>query len=196
MELTAAVIRREAEAYREEQPLFPVEQEQIEGLPRAFRTGSFGWRDAEWVLRWYYRRQLGDIPHQPRRAAESSFDENDYTAVQSAIGAVHEVDTDRDRIDALAALSGVSIPVASGFLMFIDPAEYISFGAREWRALVRTGERAEGYPADPTVEDVVEYFETCRAISSRTGCSLWSLYRTLWQIGTATGTERRGAGDR
>lgn len=62
MDLTGPLLRAEAEAYRMDEPLYPVECEQIEMLPDAFEAGTFGRRDAEWVVQWYYQRFLGAYP--------------------------------------------------------------------------------------------------------------------------------------
>jgi len=51
------------EAYRDSAPFYPVEEEAIGSLSDAFRAGEYGKRDVEWVVRWYFRRRVGDVDH-------------------------------------------------------------------------------------------------------------------------------------
>ncbi|WP_202946612.1 hypothetical protein [Halalkalicoccus jeotgali] len=59
MTLTRSTIEEKVAEYEREEPFYPVEQEGIETYPAAFAAGEFGFRDAEWVVQWYYRRYLG-----------------------------------------------------------------------------------------------------------------------------------------
>ena len=182
MELTRSAVEQRAEEYREEEPLYEVEAEQVETLPEAFAEGEFGRRDAEWVVRWYYRRFLGGVPHEERAAAESRFEGNDFEAVLSAVetAAASEADL-REKLDALTDLEGVDVPVASAFLQFVDPAIYVVLDERTWTALGDLELLATPYPDPPTPDDYETYLFTARALRADLGTDLWTLYRALWR---------------
>lgn len=187
MTLTRSTVERTVEEYRREEPLYPVEQEAIETLPGALSTGEFGRRDVEWVVRWYYRRFLGAIPNDERRAAEARFRRNDFeTVLESIAAAADAVDVEDDdpetALEQLTALEGVDVPVASAFLFFLDPERYVVVGEREWAVLREAGELERAYPDPPSVEEYVAYLETCRVVADRLECDLWTLYRTLWRL--------------
>jgi hypothetical protein len=181
MELSRALVESKADEYAAEEPLYAVEAEAVETLPHALATGNFGWRDAEWVVQWYYRRYLGAFPNDRRRDREDAYGENGYEAVRDALSAAGEADTATEGIDHLTALSGVDVPVASAFLMFLDPETNIVVGDREWTMLQGAGE-LDGGPPDPvTTADYGTYLSVCRGLGDRFDCSMWTLYRALWR---------------
>ncbi|OVE83250.1 hypothetical protein [Natronolimnobius baerhuensis] len=184
MALTASTVRATAADYREHEPLYPVEQEQLETLPAALESGTYGWRDLEWIVRWYYRRSLGDVAHTERRAAEAAFRRNDFESVQAALEAVIATEPANvgARLERLTALKGVDVPVASAFLFVLEPERYIVVGEREWQALVAAGELAGDYPNPPTPADYERYLACCRDLCQRLECEMWTLYRALWRL--------------
>ncbi|ELY70417.1 hypothetical protein [Natrinema versiforme] len=182
MEVTDSLVATKAREYREREPLYTVEQEAIETLPAALETGEYGRRDAAWVVRWYYRRHLGDYPDDERRAAEDRFRSNDFDAVRSAIADAVDAATAAEAIDRLTDLGAVDVSVASAFCMFIDPDEYVVVGPREWSALRDAGELERSYPDPPSVSDYERYLERCRSLADRFDCELWALYRALWRL--------------
>lgn len=182
MELTRPAVTEKAEEYREAEPLYAVEAEQIERLPKAFSVGEFGWRDAEWVLRWYYRRLFGAFPDDERRQIEERFGENDFEAVERAIEDAVAVDGVGAKLDSLTDLAAVSVPVGSAFLFFIDPEEFIVVGEREWGVLYDAGEIDDPYPGTPSVTDYETYLGTCRTLGANFECDMWTLYRGCWRL--------------
>jgi hypothetical protein len=182
MELTGSLVASKAEEYAEEEPLYAVEAEQIDGLPDALAAGEFGWRDAEWVVQWYYRRSLGAFPNDRRRAREDAYGANGYEAVRAAIRAASVAGPAVEQLEALTALAGVDVPVASAFLMFLDPERNIVVGDREWAVLQRAGELDEPVPEPITTADYEAYLGVCRALGDRFDCSMWTLYRALWRL--------------
>ena len=182
MELTGSLVEAEAEEYRETEPLYTVEQEQIETLPGAFAAGEFGRRDAEWVVRWYFRRFLGAYPDADRRAIEERFAENDFEAVRRAIAEAVSAEDVAEKLEALTALESVDAPVGSAFLLFIDPEEYIVVGEREWSALRDAGELADPYPESPSIADYERYLDVCRTLTAAFDCDMKTLYRALWRL--------------
>lgn len=189
MELTRSRVDRAADEYAAAQPLYAVEAEHRELLPGTLRGGEYGWRDVEWVVRWYYRRLLGAYPDDERREAEDAFRDNDFEAVLDAVAAAVEADETRARLDALTALAGVDVPVASAFLQFLFPDRYVVVGEREWAVLRATGVLEAAYPDPPTAAHYERYLDRCRTLADRFDCDLWTLYRALWVLGS-----RRDAG--
>lgn len=183
MELTADLVAETCSDYPDHQPLSTVEAEHLELLPETFASGDYGWRDAEWVVQWYYRRLLGGYSNAARRAAEASYDENTYEDVHVAIAGAVEAETTADKLESLTALSGVDVPVASAFLQFLAPDRYVVVSKREWGVLHRSGELDEAYPDPPAVPDYERYIETVQSVASRCDCSLQDLYRALWLLG-------------
>ncbi|RQG97206.1 hypothetical protein [Natrarchaeobius chitinivorans] len=182
MELTRSLVESEARKYRKEAPLALVEEENLETLPGAFESGEYGRRDAAWIVRWYYRRFLGRYPDDERRAAEDRFWDNEFDDVRAAIADVVDATDAADGIDALTRLEAVDVPVASGFLTFVDPEEYVVVGPREWATLFEVGELSRSYPDSPSVEDYETYLERCRSLAEQFDCDLWTVYRALWRI--------------
>ncbi|QCC57963.1 hypothetical protein NP511_05355 [Natrinema thermotolerans] len=182
MELTDSLVAATAREYREREPLYAVEAEQLETLPAAFAAGEYGRRDAVWVVRWYYRRFLGDYPDADRRAAEDRFRDNDFEAVRDAIADAVVADGATEAVDALTALEAVDVPVASAFCMFLEPDVYVVVGPREWATLRDAGELDRPYPDPPSVADYERYLERCRILADRFDCGLWTLYRALWRL--------------
>ncbi|MEF8851911.1 MAG: hypothetical protein V5A44_00485 [Haloarculaceae archaeon] len=183
MDLTPSLVEDRAAAYREVQPLFAVEEEHVEILPEMLADGEFGWRDAEWVVQWFYRRFLGAFPDARRRAAEEAYDENTYEDVHAAVSGAVAADDATAKLDHLTALDGVDVPVASAFLAFLHPGRYLVCSEREWETLRAAGELDVPYPDPPAVSGYESYLATCRAVADRCDCSLWTLYRALWTLG-------------
>lgn len=182
MELTPSLVRERAEAYADEEPLYAVEAEQVETLPGAFASGEFGWRDAAWVVRWYYRRYLGAYPDRRRREAEAAFGENDLETIRAAVADAIEAPDVAATLDRLTDLAGVDVPEASAFLQFLDPDAYLVVGDREWAVLRAAGELEGAYPDPPTAADYERYLDAARGVADRLDCDLWTLYRALWRL--------------
>jgi hypothetical protein len=184
MALTREVVLDKAQEYAESEPLYAVESENIETLPQAYRSGNFGWRDAVWVVRWYYRRYLGDYPDDQRRVGEAAFGDNEFDEVRSAITEAASADDVDTKFEALTSLEAVTIPIASAFLMFLDPDDYIVIGDREWRVLADAGDLDPDVPEPFTAEDYTTYLGACRHRCEAFDCSMWTLYRAIWRLGT------------
>lgn len=183
MELTADLVAEKCSEYPDHQPLSAVEEEHLEMLPNTFASGDYGWRDAEWVVQWYYRRLLGGYANAERRAAEESYDENTYEDVHVAIAGAVEAETAADKLESLTALSGVDVPVATAFLQFLAPDRYVVVSQREWGALHRAGELDDEYPDPPAIADYQRYLETVQSVADRCDCDVQALYRALWLFG-------------
>jgi hypothetical protein len=182
MELTRSLVEEQAREYRETEMLYDTEQEHLEILPETFAAGDYGWRDAEWVVQWYFRRYLGAYPNADRRAAEVAYGENDFDDVLDTLSAVGESDDDAERVRLLRVLQGVDVRLASAFLHFLDPERYLVVGDREWAVLRAAGELEERYPDPPTVEEYLAYLRTARAVAGRLDVALQTLHRALWRL--------------
>lgn len=188
MTLTRSLVDRLAAEYAAEEPLAAVEDEHLEMLPGAFTSGNFGWRDAEWVVQWYYRRHLGAYPNRDRRAREAAYRENDSEAVRDAIETAATADDLDDRLDALTDLGGVDLPVASAFLHYLSPNRYVVVGPREWHALRDAVDDAsdaltESYPDPPSPAEYRNYLDTVRTLADDLDVDLQTLHRALWRYG-------------
>lgn len=183
MTLTSSKIEERAAEYADEEPLYPVEQEAIETYPTAFADGEFGFRDAEWVVQWHYRRYLGAYPDREGREGEARFGENDRAAVREAIADVVAAAALEERIERLTELRGVDLSVASAFLQFIDPDRYVAVDGRTWGALSEADELADPYPESLSVAAYREFLDACRETAEEHEVDLWTLYRALWRLG-------------
>lgn len=184
MDLSAALVESKATEYDQYQPLSTVEQEHREILPEMLSEGDFGWRDAEWVVQWYFRRYLGAYPDEERRAVEEAFGDNTYEDVLNAFATVSESQSVENRLSALRSLDGVDVPVGSAFLFFIDPDEHVVVGDREWPALHAAGELADPYPDPPSTQEYLEFNDVCLSLADRFDVDTWTLYRALWRLGS------------
>lgn len=185
MDLTRSLVEQLSDDYQAEEPLATVEDEHREMLPDAFRTGEYGWRDAEWVVQWYYRRHLGAFPDRERRDAEDAFRENESDDVRDAIAAIQELDTDdpAPMLAQLSALEGIDVPMASAFLHFSYPDRFVVIGEREWQALEDAGELDETYPGSPSADDYIAFDEVCMRLIDELEVDAVTLSRALWRLG-------------
>lgn len=204
MELTPDDVERYVEEYRSEEPLYPVEQEGIETLPDAFRAGEYGPRDAEWVVRWYFRRYLGEYPHDERSAIEERFADINMGRVKAAIAeAIEAIDdaagepvtrppgdgpTATGYDEALAALTdlpAVDVRVGSAFLTFLSPDTFLPIGDREWEAMCELQTIDEPYPSDPTIADYGRYLDAVHETRDMLETDVRSVYMVVWRSHTA-----------
>lgn len=183
MDLTAERVTEAIRQYPEVQPLAAVEAEHVEMLPDAFASGDYGWRTAEWVVQWYYRRFLGGYPDADRRATEDAYGENSYEAVENAVSTAVEAEPTAEKLHALTALDGVDVPVASAFLAFALPDRYVVLGEREWAVLRADGALADAYPDRPSARAYERYLDACRRVADRCDVGPWDLYRAMWVLG-------------
>ncbi|SFH33599.1 hypothetical protein SAMN04488066_101297 [Halorubrum aquaticum] len=184
MELSRADVEAALEAYRSTEPLYTVESEAVETMPDAFRSGEYGRRDAQWVVRWYGRRYLGDEPaDMDRSRREDAFEGADFEAVRDAISTAVEADRGAygAAIDALTTLPGVDLPVASAFLAFVHPNRFVVVGPDEW-AVVRELTGLEGtYPDPPSIDEYDEYLAACDELAERCEIDPWEVYMLVWR---------------
>lgn len=187
MPLDRQTVLEMSEEYEQYEPLFLIERDQLDNLPEAFVTGSVLWKDVEWVVRWYYRRDLGRTPHGVRVSAENQYQENNWETVQTTVSSVVETTEPRAALEQLTELTGVTVPVASAFLHYMNPTEYLSVDERLWSALYDADELRHPYPDPPSVTAYLTYLERCRAIADDLDVDLQTLYRALWRLSTADG---------
>lgn len=181
IDLTRDRVDALAVEYEDREPFDLVEREHVETVPGAFTSGDFGRRDAEWPVQWYYRR--GTVTDRERREAEDRFLDNDYEAMADAIQGAAEATGVDGKVGRLTALTGVDVPVASAFLAFTHPDEYVAVGEREWNALREAGELDAPYPDPVTAADYATYLDAVRAVAERTDRDVWTVYRALWRLG-------------
>lgn len=184
MDLTQAAFDRYLEEYRESEPLYTVEQQSIETTPDAFRNDDFGPRDAEWIVRWYFRRYLGAYPHRDRRNAEEAFAETDFrtmrTTILDAVDAVEIGDT-ASAIEYLTSLPAVDTEIATAFLQFMSPDDYLVVGDREWTVVAAVTDLPDSYPDKVDAAAYAEYLDAVRSLAGRYDSSLWECYMAIWR---------------
>jgi hypothetical protein len=194
MDLTESTIRDRARAYAAAEPLYDVERQHVETVPRTFAGDEYGRRDAQWIVRWYFRRYLGEYPDRERREREEAFRDNEFgdviDALDAAVDALDAGERERDdgagadvdaALDALTALDGVDVAVASGFCQFLAPSRFVAIDRRTWAVLAAAGELDGPYPDPPSAADYRRFDDACRAVTDRTGVDAWTLYRALWR---------------
>jgi hypothetical protein len=206
MDLSESTVRDRARAYAETEPLYDVERQHVETVPKTFAGDEYGRRDAQWIVRWYFRRYLGEYPDRERREREDAFRDNDFGDVIDALGAAvdalgagdpegdahadegRDLDapTDEDcdldaALSALTALDGVDVAVASAFCQFLAPSRFVAIDRRTWAVLAATDELDGDYPDPPSAADYRRFDDACRAVMARTGVDAWTLYRALWR---------------
>ncbi len=185
MDLTQADVDRYIQEYRESEPLYAVEQQSIETTPDAFKNDDFGPRDAEWIVRWYFRRYLGAYPHRDRRKAEEAFAETDFrtmrTTILDAVDAVEEGHT-ASAIEYLTELPAVNMEIATAFLQFISPEEYVVVGDREWTVVAALTDLSDPYPEEELdMEAYADHLAAVRSLADRYDRSLWECYMAIWR---------------
>ncbi|QWC18265.1 hypothetical protein [Halorubrum sp. 2020YC2] len=194
MDLSESTVRDRARAYAESEPLYDVERQHVETVPQTFAGDEYGRRDAQWIVRWYFRRYLGEYPDRERREREESFRDNGFDdviaaieAAVEAVGAGESEGADAEEadvtaaLDALTALDGVDVAVASGFCQFLAPSRFVAIDRRTWTVLVAAGELDGDYPDPPSPADYRRFDDACRTVTDRTGVDAWTLYRALWR---------------
>ena len=199
MDLSESTVRDRAREYAATEPLFDVERQHVETVPQTFVGDEYGRRDAQWIVRWYFRRYLGEYPDRERREREEAFRDNAFDdvidalddavdALDAAVGEVGAEPTDATTdgdidaaLDALTDLDGVGVAVASAFLQFLSPSRFVAIDRRTWAVLAATGELDGDYPDPPSVADYRRFDDACRAVMARTGVDAWALYRALWR---------------
>ena len=189
MDLSESTVRDRARAYAEAEPLYDVERQHVETVPKTFAGEEYGRRDAQWIVRWYFRRYLGEYPDRERREREDAFRDNEFDdvidaidAAVDAVGVKNDDSPDADAaLDALTALDGVDVAVASGFLQFLAPSRFVAVDRRTWAVLAAVGELDDPYPDPPSSADYRRFDDACRAVMDRTGVDAWTLYRALWR---------------
>lgn len=181
MEFTQSLVQSDAERYETNQPFSEVEAEHREILPEMLLEQDVGKRDVEWVVQWYFRRYLGAYPDSERRELEQAFGDNDFGSVLETLELVTEAPSLEKKIDRLTALDGVSVPVASAFLFFMYPDEYLVMGDWEWELLHEACYLEQPYPDEPSIDSYLEYHEITTNLCADVDVDRWTLYRFLWQ---------------
>ncbi len=182
MELTESTIADHAQEYATVEPLYAVEQQHIDMLPQTFASSDYGRRDVQWVVRWYFRRYLGQYPDQKRREREEAFRTNEFEDVLDTLGAVATGTATRaETLQLLTNLAGVDGSLASAFLQFTAPQRYVTADERTWRVLKAAGELESSYPETCSIEAYATFDTACQRVCERTGTDAWSLYRALWR---------------
>lgn len=185
-DLTPDRVAALADRYGRESAFYLVERDRLDTLPGAVRDDALVWKDAEWIVRWYFRRHLDEPRAGDRAEVETAFRENPWGEVRASMLAAVEADDLDARVGHLTDLEGVTVPVATAFLFFMAPDRDIVLGPREWDGLRRAHEVDRPYPSRPDVGTYATYRRRCTDIAERTDVDLVTLQRALWQLGAGS----------
>ena len=177
--IDAETLRARYEEYLASEAFAVVEEDRLATLPEAFQDGSYLWKDCEWIVRWYLRRPL-DGQSNPQ---EETFRHNRMREIETAIDEAIAVETLEARFEALLALDGVDVPLASAFLQFIDPDSYTAIAEPCWDALVLHGDLSGDYPDPVRPSAYRQYLESCRDLAEQADLRTVDIGRALWRLG-------------
>jgi hypothetical protein len=107
---------------------------------------------------------------------------NSGPAVRRALAAACRARGERSRIEALMALSGVGVPVASAILTLLDPRRYGVLDIRVWQLLYAmrvVGRRPSGRGFTPA--DWEEYLLALRREAARLGATVRAVELSLFR---------------
>lgn len=130
---------------------------------KAIRSGAYTLRDVEEIFRW-----------KTKGRGISRLCSNTEAEIRDALTLATAAKTERAAMSVLRGLQGVDTPVASAFLMAIDPKRYTVIDFRALEALGYEG-------GDRSVNLYLNYLNTCRELAKKHKVSLRDLDRALWQ---------------
>ncbi len=116
---------------------------------------------------------------------------NSPARVRRATAAALRTPNERERLESLVALHGVSVPTASAALTLIDPERYGVIDIRVWRVLHAVGavdQNPRG--ANFTTTQWERFLAVIRDLSARHGVSARAIERTLFAIHVESHTGR------
>ncbi len=143
----------------------------IRRLGPARLRGYLTKKEFEDVCRWKSPRSIGKVrlntPHRIRKAT----------------GTALLTTSEPDRIQALVALQGVSVPTASAILTMLDPERYGVIDIRVWQLLHRLGV-VESNPGGTnlTVAQWERFLALIRSLATTFGVTPRSIERTLFYV--------------
>ena len=180
-DLDEQTIRRLAHEYERTAAFATVETAALETFPTAARVGDLRWRDIEWLVRWYYRRHLSSRYNREASRAESAFGENQWPTVKETIERAIELETAKDRVDALVQLTGIGAGIASGILYFTSPTRDIVMGEPEWSTLRTFRIIDTVWPDTRSAQMYHDYRDRCFELAETSSVDLTELQRALFQ---------------
>ena len=108
---------------------------------------------------------------------------NTHHRVRAATSAVLATRDEGLRLDALLSLKGVSVPMASAILMFLDPKRYGVIDIRAWQLLYAervVTDNAKGTKF--TLEQWLQFLGILRRLASRLGVTARAVELTLFNV--------------
>jgi hypothetical protein len=108
---------------------------------------------------------------------------NSPARVRRATAAALRAESERERLESLVALRGISVPTASAALTLIDPERYGVIDIRVWRLLHSVG-AVEGNPrgAQFTFAQWEQFLAVIRGLATLNAVSARAIERTLFAI--------------
>lgn len=166
----------EAKAKDYEDQYYEEELERLETLPRKFANDGWVMDDLEWIIKW----KVGVAFEKP---VLRHFRSNDEAAIREAIEEAVSAQSVGERVRALTSLKGIGVPVASAFLLFVDPDRFTLIDVRAWQALLDAGYFDQELSETPTVEEYLLYLGACWALANQYDVKLRTLDMALWALG-------------
>jgi hypothetical protein len=132
----------------------------------------------------YTRREFIEVCAAKTPRSKPKVASNTPAVVRNATARAFATDDERERMGALLELVGVGVPTASTLLYFAFPSDYPILDVR---ALESLGVKPRStYP----VSFWLEYLQACRALARRSGVSIRTLDKALWQHSKEHDAER------
>jgi hypothetical protein len=130
---------------------------------------------------------------EPRQRMRRHWQRNDDAHVAACSRSALATNDERQRMEALLALHGVGIAVASALLTMLDPTRYGVIDVRAWQVLYRYG-MVHTNPAGRgfSIEEWLVYLAVVRDLAAQFGVTArvveHSLYLYHWKTGMGTST--------
>lgn len=112
----------------------------------------------------------------------ANFRSNEEATVNEALEEALTADSVIESVKTLRSIAGVQVPMASAFLLFMDPAAYTVIDQKAWTVLREFGYLSNEHDNHST-EQYLLYLGTCRSLATEYDVSLRDLDRALWMIG-------------
>ena len=108
---------------------------------------------------------------------------NNHHRVRAATAAALATRDEEARLGALLQLKGVSVPMASAILMFLDPRRYGVIDIRAWQLLNAVGAVSENEKGTNfTLKHWLQFLRILRDLSSRLGVTAREIELTLFNV--------------
>ncbi|WP_147439948.1 hypothetical protein [Haloarcula sp. Atlit-7R] len=148
-------------------------------FPEKFPEGRYGINDLFQILLWAEELERG---YQDSAIEDLFFfSQNDLHSVKSTVDrAINQSDLEK-QIETLIELDGISVPLASSILHFIQPDRHVICDSTVLKGLIDVRLMdADRLPGRPTPETYLQVRQICKDLSETAGISFIDIDRALW----------------